>query len=197
MKLLSRYDTRALRVEPLHPLDASPVMPAPALHAWCLSGLDLDRARGQAPRCPLALGLLADDDPALARQLEALSRELDGDRLLRALPGAAARWRLKLRVKAQDLAAWRPRRADDVWDSGYLADEAEALAALAAFRPRRPTLMVADPMPLAALQARVAVLAAAAPAFAHPVRLIAVVAPEERGPWASSDWAGLQPHCLG
>jgi hypothetical protein len=195
MSLLSRFDDRALRVEPLHRLDASTAVPAPALRDWCLAGLDRGRARRVPPNCPLALGLVADDSPWTSAGLEALCRELDGDRLLRALPGAAARWQLKLRVKAQDLAGWRPRRADDIWDSGYLAATADVLAVLPGFRPRRPTLMVADPMPLAALQARLAALAAAAPRFAHPVRVIAVLPPTEAARWRAADWAGLLPQC--
>ena len=197
MSLLSRYDTGALRVAPLAARPGAQAASPASLHAlrhWCLAGLEPGSARRDRPRVPLALGLLPDAGPATARCLEALSRELDGDRLLRALPGAAARWRLKLRVKAQDMAWWRARRADDIWDCGYLADPPAVLAALTAFRPRRPTLMVADPMPRASLQARLAALATAAPRFAHPVRVLAAAPADSLADWLAADWGGLQPH---
>lgn len=193
MALLSRYDLDTLRVEPALPLPTSaPRLEAvEALRAWCRQGLDLDRPQSQGPRVPLALGLVA-DTPRLGPALEALCRALDGDDQLRALQGAAARWRLKLRVKAQDLAGWRHRRADDIWDSGYLADTPSVLHALQAFQPRRPTLMVADPMSLAALQARWQALQARAAGFGHPVRLLAVVPAEGvalwRAQWPEASW---------
>ncbi len=87
-----------------------------------------------------------------------------------ALPGVSLA--LRLRVKLADAlpARWRP--ADAPWDAGYLADDPAVRAALRQFRPRRPTLIVSDPMPEAALQASLEALHAAAPGFARPVRLL-------------------------
>lgn len=194
MSLLSRYDSLALRVEPLRPLPPAQASTAvnPAWKAWCLRALDLEHpGSASPPRVPLALGFVADEGGATAHSLEALSRDLDGDHLLRACHSAAARWRLKLRVKAQDLTPWRARRASDIWDCGYLAATPALPEHLARFRPRRPTLMVADPMPQAALQAAVAALSTASAGYSHPVRVLAALPATDRSARLEAAWSGL------
>lgn len=164
--LLARFDATVLRVAPPRALpDVRPdeALPLAALRAWCLAEPAQRLAVHALPPAP---------GVDLARALEALQRDLDGDFQLRALPPGWPRLALRLRVKAADAlpARWRP--TDAPWDAGYLADTPAVHAALPGFRPRRPTLIVADAMPEAALRAAIATLAAAAPSFRQPVRLL-------------------------
>lgn len=141
MSFLSRFDSQALR-----PPSALADGPVPAeLLAWCRQSADAFAWRETA----LAL-------PAL----EALMRELDGDRALQALPSGAARWQLRLGLKLRE--ALGRRRATDPWDAGHATDT----DALLHFLPRRPTLILSEQA-----GAR-AVLAARAPLFSQPVRLL-------------------------
>ncbi len=163
----ARFNTRVLRVAPLRPLaevQAAEAAPLSALRAWCL----------EAPQQRLAVRAV-ESAPGLdlARALEALQRELDGDFQLRALAPGWPRLALRLRVKLADAvpARWRPAGAP--WDAGYLADDPAVRAALRQFRPRRPTLIVADPMPADAWRASLDALNAAAPGFTRPVRVLA------------------------
>lgn len=163
---LARFDATVLRVAPAQPLpEVGPeeALPLAALRAWCVA----EPTRPWAVHAVTPLPGLN-----LARALEALQRDLDGDFLLRSLPPGWPRLALRLRVKVADAlpARWRPQ--DAPWDAGYLADNPGVRAALAQFRPRRPTLMVADAMPDAALRAAIDTLNAAAPQFRWPVRLI-------------------------
>lgn len=164
--LLARFDARVLRLSPLRPLapvgvvDAAPLA---ALRDWC-------RAEPQRRLATRAVEPLPGVDLACA--LEALQRELDGDFRLNALAPGGPRLALRLWVKGLDAlpARWRPASAP--WDAGYLADAPEVRSALRHFRPRRPTLIVADPMPAAALRASIEALQAASLGFARPVRLL-------------------------
>lgn len=142
MSWLARFDTRALCPPALS--DAG--VPA-ALLAWCRSGSEPFAWR----HCDTELAAL-----------DALMRELDGDRALQALPGAAARWRLRLGLKLRESLG--RRHADDPWDAGHLRD----LDALLQFEPRRPTLIVAGADQHAARE----LLAARSPLFRQGVRLL-------------------------
>lgn len=165
--LLTRFDGRVLRIAPTMPLAApastSEAAPIDELLDWC-------RAEPQRP----FLSLNRPTNPAIdwPTTLEHLQRRLDGDLSLQALPPGWRRWALRLKVKACDTlpARWRP--FDAPWDAGYLADDPDVRQALADFRPRRPTLMVAEPMSEGHLQSCVDVLRTNASAFAWPVRLI-------------------------
>lgn len=79
----------------------------------------------------------------------------------------------RLGVQLRPLAWFLPRRADEPWDDAWLCEVDEArLAALARWRPRRPTLIVLAP-PAAADAAHLsAMLAHAARHGEHPVRLL-------------------------
>ncbi len=160
MRAFARFDSQVLRVSPLHQLPSVALDAALAqrLRAWCESAL------------PFAVA----PAPADAAQLEAFLRELDGDALLRRLSKPRGLL-LRLRVKTQDLWPGRQRQAGDIWDCGYLS--ADAVAALADFRPRRPTLIVTDPMPEALLRQVQQCLAAIAVAQGPALRLLTQAAP--------------------
>lgn len=167
--LRARFDTRALQAYVLAAnAPAAPVQQAwPALHAWCLAA--------PALRFALAVPALhaAAEAPARARSL---ALQLDGSHALRACSSAAARWRLRLRVKWQDLQGGDEAAglvpvlpASRIWDSGRARGDALALAALL---PRRPSFVVVDEGPPQAMLQALAGLQARAAGFRHPVRVL-------------------------
>lgn len=126
-----------------------------------------------------------------ARRAACLALQLDGSNALAACSGAAARAWLRLRVKWQDMFSGHTQHTSlpgaRVWDSGHARDA----AALARLRPRRPTFVIVDNGPAAALLDAMEALQAARAAFAHPVRLLwllPVPAAEN-----ARDWAMLEP----
>lgn len=149
MSLLARFDLAAL----CPPAASDAALPGDLL-AWC-------RQPGPASR----------ETQAGDAALDALMRELDGDRALQALPTAAARLRWRLALKLRE--ALGQRRADDPWDAGWLRD----VDALRGFAPRRPTLIVARPAQAAAR----ALIAAGQPQWRHPVRLLISARPSPSG----------------
>lgn len=98
------------------------------VRAWCEHG-----ALPRATR-PFAAASVA-PHPAL----DAVAAELDGShRLARLGRLRGLAWRLQ--VLLNDHRPRRPLQADDPWDCGWWREG--ALAAAAAFRPRRPTLLL-------------------------------------------------------
>ena len=192
--LLARYDSAALRVCP--PVtdgvsaDADALARAwPVLLHWCFDGASPGNRPLWRPWAPPLMAqrfavaqLVGAPDGTLRAVAEAFSRHIDGSDQLLACPGRWARIGLRLRVKWHDAQWWRARQSADPWDSGYLVDEPAALRALQAFRPRRATLLVAVDLSAAALQARIATLAAQQARFAHPVRLLVIGTAMPPGP---------------
>jgi hypothetical protein len=178
--LAARFDGAVLRVEPAQAIEASRA-PVPAtrqaveaaLQAWCFSG-----AR-------FAVATLVQGPPAeRAALVEAFSRRLDGSDQLAAAGGALAGLLLRLRVKGQDAMWWRTRQPSDLWDAGYLTGEP---AAWRAFRPRRATLVVAEPgLDGAALGEAVQILAAHSGGFHQPVRLLVLGRSIDARAWSST-----------
>jgi|GEM_PF-2693500 len=162
--LLARFDSRALRVASAQPLGPETPLPLPLarrLADWCHgSGL-------------LRVAALP-DTPALRSGLELFQRELDGDRALRELPSQGSRLRMRLRVKLLEALPGRSSRRDDPWDCGYLNEA----AALAAFRPRRATLMVIEALPYDELQPLLALLRAQSAGYRRPLRVIVLRPPD-------------------
>lgn len=178
--LLARFDGAVLRVEPaqaIEPFPASPVARRQAveaaLQAWCFTG-----AR-------FAVATLLQGPPAeRAGLVEAFSRRLDGSDQLAAAGGALAGLWLRLRVKGQDAMWWRTRQPSDPWDAGYLTGEP---AAWRAFRPRRATLVVAEPgLDGAALAEAVQILATNSARFHQPVRLLVLGRSIDARAWSST-----------
>lgn len=140
----------------------------PALQAWCLA------APGQrfglaAPALHAAAGA--------AGRARALALQLDGSYALQARRGALGRLLLRLEVKWQDLQAddgsGHVLSARRIWDSGRVRGDA---AALACFKPRRPSFLVLEQGDAAALQAALAQLQQRAAGWACPVRVLWLLA---------------------
>ncbi len=152
MSLFARYDLAALR-----PPRVNGSTPPAELLAWCLQA----RAEGLAWR-----ETAAEDD-----ELDALMRELDGDRALQPLDSSAARWRLRLGLKLREGLGLR--RTGDPWDAGWLRDP----DALLQFEPRRPTLIVAGNEQAVARE----LIAARQLLWRQPVRLLISARPSPSG----------------
>lgn len=186
--LLARYDSQAL----LAPAGGPPSRPSPQgergrqawqqLRHWCFSGAGNGARPLLQPRAQAAVerrfsvAVLNARDGALAASLaEALCLELDGTRQMQACGGAAAQLRLRLGVKLREAMWWRPRRADDPWDSGHVHAHAAGQDRLArVFLPRRATLIVAAGLPPGALLACIKGLHARQAEFSQPVRFLAL-----------------------
>lgn len=102
----------------------------------------------------------------------ALALHLDGSHDLHACGSAAQRLALRLRAKVQDVVPGRAARAGDIWDSGWVADEPAAWAALLRFQPRRATFMVMDGLPAARMQQALAAMHAVSSGYGRPVRVL-------------------------
>jgi hypothetical protein len=186
---IARYDAQLLRppATPLAGGAAAPLAPAERdlqdhLLAWCRHGCGDGLS---VPPQPLSIALLT-GAAADAQQplVEDLALRLDGTYDLQA---AGSRWRqrlFRLRVKWDECRWWRPRAAAP-WDSGYLIDSTDAMARLAHFRPRRPTLIVAQGLADTPLRDTLRTLAACRTHFAQPVRLLVLAPspPATVGPW--------------
>ena len=178
---LARYDTQLLR-PPAPPAvtstaTGSTAPPQPLqqhLLAWCRHGAGDGRS---AMALPLSIALLAGvRGTGPSALVEDTALRLDGSH---ALLAAGGRWRqrlFRLRVKWDECRWWRPRAADAPWDSGYLVDSAAALARLAHFQPRRPTLIVAQGLADATLRQVLQVLGARQAGWRQPMRLLVVAA---------------------
>lgn len=175
--LLARFDGAVLRVEPAQAVERSPAPTVQAveaaLQAWCFAG---ER---------FAVAALVQGPPAeRAGLVEAFSRRLDGSDQLAAAGGALAGLWLRLRVKGRDAMWWRTRQSSDPWDAGYLTGDP---AAWRAFRPRRATLVVAEPgLDGAALAEAVQILAANSSGFHQPVRLLVLGRSIDARAWSST-----------
>ncbi len=178
--LSARFDSAALQAPapPAGPVAAVP----PAWQRWCLDALR------HTPRPPaFAMALAGGAEPGRLAAAQALALGLDGSLALQSRAGMAGRLALRLRVKLQDARWWRQRRDDDIWDCGHAIDTPAGLLALAAFRPRRPTLIVVE-APSAALREALGRLAQREPDLPHPVRLLVL--------WPHGAWPGpgTPPH---
>lgn len=178
--LAARFDGAVLRVEPAQAVEASRAPTAAtrqaveaALQAWCFSG-------GRFTVATLVQGPPAER----AGLVEAFSRRLDGSDQLAAAGGALAGLWLRLRVKGQDAMWWRARQPSDPWDAGYLTGDPSAWRA---FRPRRATLVVAEPgLDGAALAEAVQILASNSSRFHQPVRLLVLGRSIDARAWSST-----------
>ena len=188
--LRARFDGVALRA-PLAAADEADQHPRhaaawQALQRWC----DGPAPDGSGRMAVASLASARADDAALQAWANAFARTLDGSLLLQAQPGAAGRWALRLRVKAQDALGALGRRArqpGDPWDAGWAACTPPALRQWPKFAPRRATLVLALASDADLLQLPMALLRQRSDAFGHPTRWLwvgspAVPLPKGQGP---------------
>lgn len=189
--LIARYDDEALRPEP--PTEPGPQRAGPpdvaqqrawqALESWCQSGMGTGRTPFWRPsllpdvpeRFSLAV-MVGEAGAGKLRLADAFARHIDRNAELEAL-SAESRLkglRLKLAVKWHELWWWRKRHPRQPWDCGYLVDDSAVAARLADFRPRRPTLIIADSLSDAGLGRALQTLCAAKMNYRHPVRLLVI-----------------------
>lgn len=181
MALLSRYDLNALRPPAVLTRETDwQAPPTEALEAWALLKAwcfeDAGFA-GHGPRRvqPLSAAILSGGEAATRKTLaEALCQDLDGSVSMAACAGAAARLVLRLRVKYQECQPWRAPQSGDPWDSGYAREDAQGVAALARFTPRRPTLIVAPAPPSDTLADCLRELLPRSRHWQRPVRMLLV-----------------------
>jgi hypothetical protein len=179
--LKARFDTQALRAPQLADAggtaQAAPNLQA-AVQAWCVQSL---------PAAGLQLAaLVGPSSRAKSAWVADLALRLDGSYALQSAGGAARRLVLRSRVKAQDLAWWRPRQATDFWDCGYIAERSDAVQQLERFKPRRATLMLADAAPEDLLLASLQALWARRAEFDHAVRVLVLSDAPPHAPLALS-----------
>jgi len=184
-RLSARFDQQSLLApsRPARTLQAS----APGLQrlrSWCEAGAGHDdpvsalsgpafTSEPTPAMLPLSIARVACDDPDTGRDtVLALALDLDGSDALAACGSLLSRWQFRLQVKARDVLPWSVRHRSDPWDCGYLPDTPGALTALEDFVPRRPTLMVATGLTVAAVNLRLRILVARRQAFDLPVRLL-------------------------
>lgn len=185
--LIARYDDEALHAPPPNgpgmewagPQGEARRIAWDALHAWCFIGAGSGRspiccpwAMPDVPRRFSIAVLTGIDGPGKSQLAQALCRELDGTPLLEACKGRLAGLRLRLGVKLAECVWWRSRQPLDPWDAGHLGENPARLQRLGQFLPRRATLIVADQLSADSLKRAIELLAARAPDFRHPVRLL-------------------------
>ncbi|MBS0368578.1 MAG: hypothetical protein JSS57_05170 [Proteobacteria bacterium] len=145
-RLRERYDTAALQPITGQPAnDEGPATLDMALQDWVMegagSGATLFPWRFPAAPCPLACAVVS---PTQRRRVHAFGYRLAGYHQLdtRSRLGGIA---YRIGVQLRPLLWFLPRRNDEPWDDAWLTDVDDArLAALACWRPRRPTLIVLD-----------------------------------------------------
>lgn len=191
--LVARFDGLALRVEPDGDLvpgattlsEHSSRLTWAGLQHWCLHGSGPGCAPlwrpGALPDVELRLSvavLTGGTEVDRRRLAEVFSRHIDGSTRLQTLGSRLQGLGWRLRIKLAECQWWRPLPPATPWDAGYLPLSAAAVEPLARFRPRRPTLIVADGLHPQVLAQALGALQANQASFRHPVRLLVLT---ERG----------------
>ncbi|MDO9439179.1 hypothetical protein [Hydrogenophaga sp.] len=193
--LVASYDEEALRPTPpigmglqwAGPLGATQQAAWAELSAWCSSGIGEGHTPFWRPwmlpdvaeRFSLCV-MVGENGGGKSHLAESFARSLDHhDALAAFAAGSRSKaWRFKLLVKWRELWWWQKRHPRQPWDCGYLVEDPAALVQLSHFRPRRPTLMIADELSGHSLEEALRALIAARVDYRHPVRLLVIdVAP--------------------
>jgi hypothetical protein len=162
-RLVARFDDDALRPFEAHGSQPSGSgTPWPALRQWC----EDEAARPLAVAAPSSVDL-----DVAARSAAALALVLDGSTRLQACRNNTERQLLRARAKLHDLTRWPWLRAA-VWDCGWVPQEPAAWQAMTRFVPRRPTFVVMDRLPAAAVAPMLSSLRARSETFLAPVRVL-------------------------
>jgi hypothetical protein len=182
-RLSARFDRRVLVVTaPGLALNTPQAAPALDLAApterWCTQGLGHGALPWWAPLrrpvvdLPVAFATLqTKPNHPMPAWIQTLADRLDGTEVLAALPSPQHKFWYRLQVKWCDVRWWRPRQPTDPWDCGYLQPQA-TLADVAAFRPRRATLVVVLGLPPQPLMDLVRTIQTESTAYRQPVRLL-------------------------
>jgi len=187
--LAARYDNKAMRAS--LPLEPGSLWAGPrdeiqqrtwdAALRWCRDDAGNDtrswwqRWDRPDPATKFSIAVLVGASGAGKSHLaEALYRELDGSELLDACTTKLQRIALKLRFKVRDCLFWAAPGIGSAWDAGYLVEDPAARTRLAAFSPRRMTLMIADELSPQSLAQYVEDLAARRCEFRYRVRLLVI-----------------------
>ena len=158
----ARYDTAAL--QPFEwPASGGAGPDWPALREWCTA----------QPALRFAVARAGPGEGAAARAA-AVALKLDGSVQLHAAHGALGRLAMRLRVKLHDVLGGLAATPGRIWDSGWVPPEPSAWAALAQFKPRRPTLIVMQGLPPGEMQRLLAALQSRSAGFLRPVRVLVV-----------------------
>lgn len=149
-RLRARFDGGLMRPPAPLQLAAVPAALDPRWLTWCHQA---DAAAVAAVRA----------GAGIEATLEHAMQVLDGSVALVACGGRLSGWRYRLGLKAREFLQPQPRLSDP-WDAGWLRPGPAVLARLAAFQPRRHTLVVVPAAQvaqvLAWLQARPVTVAA-------------------------------------
>ncbi len=113
-----------------------------------------------------------DDAQALRPLLDDFCRSLDGSDRLLALPSPWAGRAWRLQIKLQECAWWRGAQDDLPWDAGCLIAGPGFQQRLAAFRPRRATLIVAKDLREDQVDSAIKTLKGQSHRYAHALRFL-------------------------
>lgn len=204
--LLARFDQQVLHTTPVD-ADAPPYAPhTPAericwdrLYLWCHNGIGDGHAPLWAPWRPpqietrFTIATLRPEGPtACPALLQHLANHLDGSLLLAQMESRLQRLLYRLQVKWWDVQWWRRRQPGDPWDCGHLQPQV-SVAALQAFRPRRPTLILGEGLPPEVLVCAATTLQAQSTLYRQPVRLLVT----DPGARATLEQAGVRGAVVG
>ncbi|MCI0150184.1 hypothetical protein KNO81_30340 [Paraburkholderia sediminicola] len=206
--LVARYDDETLYANPPQalgmrwagPLGAHQRAAWAQMREWCLSGAGPGNSAWWRPHAMPQISrrfcvtlLTGANGVGKTHLAEALRDELSGTFQLAACGSRLARWCMLLGRQIRPCIWWRERNHNDIWDVGYLVEDPAASTRLSQFRPRRPTLIIADEHQPAKLRSCIDDLASHRADFRHPVRLllIEVAVPTELGltwDWERACW---------
>jgi hypothetical protein len=172
------------------------------LQAWCHDGLGTGRlplflpwrSPAVAQRLTVAVMVGWPDTPSLLplpQLVQAFCCDIDGSDRLLAMPSGSQRVAWRVQIKLSESLWWRGADKQAPWDAGYLRSEMKAQPLLQHFRPRRPTLAVANCWTVPALAHLLRHWQRSSEGFDHAVRLLVLLPAASTPALSESDalWA--------